>query len=581
MDRAVDETPSARHRSARGLTARSARPLPHPEPEVAIAIDGAVVRTFRLGRGFDVVRVDVPPRPQPGVALTIDTVPPYVPGSGDPRRLGIMLDRIVVEPARGIPAWIVPPASAIRTSLIAGGALGGLAVLCGLTWRWLMLVLGVMGTIHAALLLRGLAALLPYAGHVRDWSIAVCVMAAAGLLLTSAGRGWGPALERRFAVLASAVFAHAKFMLLLHPDMVIGDTGFHVNRLKLVLSGEYFFTSVGPGGSFPYPVALYVVAGWLTGLTTDWFTLLRVVVLASDVLAGLVLYVAVARWRSRETALIALVLYHVVPASFQAQAVAYLTNAFAEALTTAALALIAIAAGARRRAVWFAAAGVCATLAFLAHTGSFVILTVTMTLVAGVYRLAGDRDARAASVWVAATLAVALSLSIAMYYGRFVSRLTAPPAATSAAPAAVPVQRAEAHQTQWAPGWVPLVNRGAAVPGYVSKYLGWALVVMATAGAVLLWRARARDPLSLLLAAWVAACVFFLVVGVLTPVDVRYYLAVAPALSVLAARSWELSQNEKWGQSPFLILGQAAVFGWVLVAGVWYWFAWFGPVLPR
>jgi hypothetical protein len=116
-----------------------------------------------------------------------------------------------------------------------------------------------------------------------------------------------------------------------------------------------------------------------------------------------------------------------------------------------------------------------------------------------------------------------------------------------------------------------------AVPGYVGKYLGWPLVVGAALGGLRLARSRRRDPLTLLLAASVAACIMFLVIGVLSPLDLRYYLAVAPTLDVLAAFQLDAwCDRGKWGRGAAVALGACAV-----AVGVSYWLDWFSPVLPR
>jgi hypothetical protein len=45
---------------------------------------------------------------------------------------------------------------------------------------------------------------------------------------------------------------------------------------------------------------------------------------------------------------------------------------------------------------------------------------------------------------------------------------------------------------------------------------------------------HARERLTLVMGGWLLACILFLVVGVLTPVDMRHYLAAVPALALAA-----------------------------------------------
>jgi hypothetical protein len=137
-------------------------------------------------------------------------------------------------------------------------------------------------------------------------------------------------------------------------------------------------------------------------------------------------------------------------------------------------------------------------------------------------------------------------------------------------PAKLPIQRAEAHQTVWVPGWPALAARLAAVPGYVQKYWGWPLLVLAFAG---LWRRRDGDVFTRSLHAWLAACAGLFVLGQLTSVDVRYYLAAAPALAVFASAAIvEGLSIARWrwptAVVAVLFLGQALVYRLAWLTGV-------------
>jgi hypothetical protein len=287
-------------------------------------------------------------------------------------------------------------------------------------------------------------------------------------------------------------------------------------------------------------------------------------------------------WKTPWTALSALTLYHAVPALFQVQAVAYLTNAFANAIAVMAAAIVATTSIRSLRGIVPAAA--LTLLAFVSHAGTLALLAATLAVTAVALAAAGDEDARGASVPIAAILIVSALMAFGAYYRHFpavyarILERPAPGAATVApAEPEVPVQRAEAHQTQWAPGWVPLENRIRAVPRYAHKYLGLGILVLAAAGTGDLVRRRARDRLSIVLLAWTATCVAFLIVGLVTPIDVRYYLAAAPAICVLAARGMEAA----WPRRRVVRLAALSLYAWTILSGVAYWFAWFSPPLPR
>jgi hypothetical protein len=64
---------------------------------------------------------------------------------------------------------------------------------------------------------------------------------------------------------------------------------------------------------------------------------------------------------------------------------------------------------------------------------------------------------------------------------------------------------------------------------------GWPLLACAAAGVVVLARRRPRDPITLVFAGWLGAWIVFAALGVLTAVEMRANLAVAPLFAALAA----------------------------------------------
>ena len=78
----------------------------------------------------------------------------------------------------------------------------------------------------------------------------------------------------RFVAAFSAGALFLKLLVLLHPDMPIGDAMFHAHRFQGVLGGNLYFTSIAPGSySFPYPPGLYVFAAPFAGLVrARWAT---------------------------------------------------------------------------------------------------------------------------------------------------------------------------------------------------------------------------------------------------------------------------------------------------------------------
>ena len=66
---------------------------------------------------------------------------------------------------------------------------------------------------------------------------------------------------RRFVVAFSAAALFLKLLVLLHPQMPVGDAMFHAHRFQGVLAGNLYFTSIAPGNyTFPYPPGFYLFA---------------------------------------------------------------------------------------------------------------------------------------------------------------------------------------------------------------------------------------------------------------------------------------------------------------------------------
>src|SRR6185369_11441905 len=100
----------------------------------------------------------------------------------------------------------------------------------------------------------------------------------------------------RFAMMFTGSALYLKLLVLLHPDKWLIDAVFHAHRLENVMAGNYFFTSIAPGGyTFPYPIALYVTALPLARLVTDHVLLLRLVTAAAEAASALFFYWMIVR----------------------------------------------------------------------------------------------------------------------------------------------------------------------------------------------------------------------------------------------------------------------------------------------
>jgi hypothetical protein len=284
--------------------------------------------------------------------------------------------------------------------------------------------------------------------------------------------------------------------------------------------------------------------------------LLRIIVASADVIAGALLYPAIARARSggndagandaaadgagaearhrrgdRLAGAIAVGLFHLIPLNFQVQTVGNLTNAFGQSLFLIAIAALLL--GLLRPAAYgrLALLTLLIAAAFLSHTSTFAIAAPAFLLGAHFCWWHGKPEARRLAWPLLAATVVASILAVALYYGHFGETYVAQWRRIGGEMAA-PAQLSD-------PGGRSIAQRASAVPYYLGVYFGWPAILLAAAGLPILLR---RDLLGLTVAGWLASAAGFLLLGVLTPIDMRYYLAAFPAVALLggfgASRAW-------------------------------------------
>jgi cytochrome c oxidase assembly factor CtaG len=98
------------------------------------------------------------------------------------------------------------------------------------------------------------------------------------------------------------------------------------------------------------------------------------------------------------------------------------------------------------------------------------------------------------------------------------------------------------------------------VPYSISTYIGAPVLLFAVLGAVELARRRETDRLALALAGWTLSCVLFLAIGIVTPVDMRHYLAAVPVLAIAAGFGAAWGWSDGWPSHRTLWRVTAAVF---------------------
>ena len=414
---------------------------------------------------------------------------------------------------------------------------------------------------QALLLSRGFG---PYTDYpaAAAWLAGWIALAVGLIALWSARRGAPASAPARFVVAFSGAALFLKLLVLLHPQMPVGDAMFHAHRFQGVLAGNLYFTSIAPGNyTFPYPPGFYLFAALFERLVVRGaadMNLLRVVALGVDAIAAATLYVAVRRnWTNPWGAALAVVIYQMLPLEFRIFTVGNLTNAFAQSISVLALAVIAGAHFEQFPVRHVVLLTVTLAFAFMSHTSTFAILLGTCICIAALFAWRGDPAVRRVSALVLLATLVALVLAVALYYAHFgttyraeFSRITTE--TVSATPYA---------------GGRDLSARARSVPWYLGSYLGWGALVLAACGALQLYRHGARDRLTLATAGWALSCTLFLIIGIVTPVDMRYYLAAVPAVAVVAAAG--VGALWRPGVTRIVALALLAVVCWSGVV-TWY-----------
>jgi hypothetical protein len=568
------------------------RPVPPPGgtpsalPDVTFAVDGVALKTVRGTHGFQDVAVTLPTvtGEKRGAAITVQVSDTFVPGPGDTRQLGMMVDELrIVRPAQGVP---IIPRQAIAAAAVGGAIFGGLFGLIGLTAGSATLAVTALGIGQAVVVARGAA---PYTRYIRDIpEIAAYVAIGTVILVWIVERARNQRLRNtaRFVAAFSSAALFLKLLVLLHPHMPIGDALFQAHRFEWVRDGKWFFTSIAPGGyQFPYAIGLYVAAlpfdEFVRG-TWGYMGLLRVLVAVMDTVAGLLLYQVIVGSLSdavdpaerpqgiagpgrapdiRLAGAVAVGLFHLLPLNFQVQTVGNLTNAFGQSLFAIALALIVLipkqVATQWRYAAWAGLLFV-SSFAMMSHTSTFAIAVPVMLLAAVLLWLfGGTSDERARGQAVLAVTALAAVVAVVLYYRHF-GEVYAAQFARITGEMGKPAELSD-------PGGRSIAQRALIVPYYLNEYYGWPALVLAGIGSGML--ARRRDTLTIVVWAWAGGTFAFLLLGVFTPLDFRHYLAAFPAIALLAgcgAARW-------WTKGPFLQAAAIVLIGSSVLIGVRHW----------
>lgn len=554
-------------------------------PTVHVAVDGITVASQIVPVDFQEMQIAAPRQPsRPGLSVTIISSATFIPGPSDRRELGIQVDRLACQPdAAGL---VLPPRRTIRDAGLAGAAFGAAFGLAGITVGIAGGGLLLLAAGQAVLLSTGVA---PYAAFPRTMVSFAVWIACLTVSLIKLREAWaGPTFRSatRFILFFSAGALYLKVLGLLHPSKPLVDALFHAHRLEWVLAGRYYFTQPLPSGvSFPYAIGLYVFAAPWSFLTSDYVTLLRVIVIASDVVAGLLLCVMVVRtWRDGLAAAVAVVVFHVVPLPYGILGNANLTNLFGQSIALMTMAAATIWSLRTRRTAQLIGLFLLASLAFLSHVSTFSLLFAVLIALVFFYRSLGGPDVRVAAYSILAVTTLAAVFSVVTYYGHFREVYEAAVRARmSAVTGSGPQSGGEkAGVTESPPvSATPLPVRIRSIANDTVAAMGWAVLTLAGVGIWRLWADGGRDRLVLALLAWGVMYFSFLALGLLAPVDPkleryadefvgRINLATYPAVAVLAARGavWG------WRAGALPAIASAGLLAVAVSEGVRHWLRW-------
>ena len=574
LDRRVAWTCSVRMRGGRSA--------PLTQPTVDVTVDGLPAASREATNEFVDLDVPVPPSAdRRGLSLTIASSSAFVPGPGDPRELGVQIDRIDCRPADG--AIALPPRRAYIAGMLAGGLFGAAFAVIGITAGSAVAAAILLALAQGFPLSSGPAPFNSYADRV-PW---LAFWIATGMVVAVRALEWprGPVLRQtaRFAIAFSAAALYLKLIALLHPAKPLVDAVFQAHRLQWVLEGRYYFTQLMPSGvQFPYAIGLYVFAAPWSALTRDYVTLLRIVVCVMECVAGATLYPAIVRtWGDRLAGAIAVALFTVVPTSYWVIGNANLTNAFGQSVALLAVTSIVIFALRGAALLTVAAWTIVIALALLSHVSTFATLGLTLTLIALSFWFSGTPELRRAGAGVLTATALAGVFAVAVYYGHFtdvyLNALKVRGGANATAGAPPSPGASEPSQTEAPAGPLVRLARSGAVVG---RAIGLPIIGLAVIGIWLTARRRARDPMTLALLAWGITFVLFFAAALMRVETQfqRYSLefvqrvafAASPAFVVFAAAAAAWG----WRSSGWLRGAAAGVLAIAMGVGLREWSAW-------
>lgn len=554
------------------VRARGARQDPTTLPTLTLLADGVPLETRSTTNEFEEFAATTPVLVgRRGMTVSIAVSDTFVPGPRDTRALGAQVDWIRISPEA---STVVAPTETVVTAALAAALFGAVFGLFSAT--------ALTAVAAACLLALGQAAVFrlgtgPYTPAWLDQMVIVALAINAativGILAVRAVRRAPLRNTACFAILFSGAALYLKLLVLLHRDKWLVDAMFQAHRLQEVMAGNYFFTSVAPGGyQFPYAIGLYVAALPFTGWFADRVDLLRVIVAVADAGSIALLYWAISRaWDDRLTAAVAVGVGQLIPLGLDVQRAANLTNAFGQALALAGLAVVLARADRPVQWRWSAAAFVLMAWAMLSHTSTFATLAAISLVAGGTVLACGRIEDRRYGWWITGLGAIAIVVAVALYYAHFMPVYRSELSRISQEVAG----RSEATSGDTEPlyqrGGATVLGRLRAVPNVLREAYTTGFLLLAAGGLVAGYRRFGRNAAWLVIVGWMLACGLLLALAIFTPVSFRHYYAAQPAVAILAAIGlvtlWRARGPWRWAGTGLAAWGIAVGIGrwlWVL-----------------
>ncbi|HSF18656.1 MAG TPA: hypothetical protein VLK65_24235 [Vicinamibacteria bacterium] len=476
----------------RGLIAvearlKTIRPVGEALPELRFTANGITVHRARALPGSVTYHFELPSA-TPTLRLGIESDTFEASGG---RILGVQVLGVTLKPAER-PTWTMPALTmflaAFGFTLALGSSLAALVLCAGCLY---LLAQGPAAFTSFPLQLAGIAV------------VAVVVSKAARFVADRLT--WLQPVERARVVALVAALVAVEAIGVCYPLRLSSDADFQGNRMSELLRGNWHPTSVTQHDApfrIPYPVSLYVAAAPLVGVGLDRVTALEFTTALFDVLVSVALVIlAWLFFDDVPAGAFAAVLYQLVPMNVSAFSAGNWTNLFAASMLAMSF-LFLLLASVREDSRFVAATGLTTFAALTAHFG----MLIEGLLLWPLWLLGASARVR---------LAVLLGFVLAgIYYLGYW----------------------ELVSSQWGRSVEGEASTGAYDLALVGEQLGWVFCLTSVLGAFPVVRRFRESPFHTAATSWLAVTGVFLVIELVTPIGIRYWLQALPILALLSGR---------------------------------------------